>query len=285
MYSIIENLITSKNRPHLALRPVGLVYHATATPGAGDEAEREYFQSHDVESSAHYFVDWDSITRIVPEDEVAWHAGAYGNNCLSMELCEPKGHDPEKFEQVWRRGVWLGRDICQRRGFDAGQVLSHDYISRVFGGTDHSDPVAFFAQYGRTCEQFVAEMFQPTTITIQEVKMFEKLITGNFSGDGKEELAAFYRYDGNRVGLLLFELLPDGHFICRRVWLSNPGDWDYDRMKVEAADIDACGRHEICVAYDYGQANTGINVFDAKKKWQPEQRYISGEGNFDWQRI
>lgn len=163
IYPITEKLI-SQNRSHLPLYPVGAMCHATATPGATDEAEQKYFDGGDRNASAHYFIDWDSITRCVPETEQAWHAGAHANQrFVSYELCEPREDDPDryrKFAEVWARGVWLSRRICLSRGWGRDDLWSHAMASRKWPeDTDHTDPVGFFAQYGRTFEQFVNEVF------------------------------------------------------------------------------------------------------------------------------
>ncbi len=165
--------------------PSGLAIHSTATLGATDEAEQKYFEDNYVGASAHYFVDWDSITRTIPEDEVAWHAGPTANRTmLSIELCEPGSHDPAKFTQVWKRGVWLAADICRRRGISSKLVFSHALISAAWHETAHQDPNAYFAAYGKTFNDFINDVAKELTPTPEEVDMnFALVPEQNFSSE------------------------------------------------------------------------------------------------------
>lgn len=79
-----------------------IVIHYTANDGDTDENNGKYFKNNVVNSSAHYFVDSDSITQSVPDNYVAWSVGGkkynnnggrlYGkctnNNSISIELCD-----------------------------------------------------------------------------------------------------------------------------------------------------------------------------------------------------
>lgn len=156
-YPISEQLI-KYNRSGKRLSPKGYVIHATDTPGASAQNEHDYFNSGDRGASAHYFVDWGEIVRCIPESEQAWHAGPTANNrFLSVEMCEPKGTDRIKFEQVWLRTVWLVADACARYGWNTrDNVFSHRGIAAMYGETDHTDPIGYLAQYGHTWEQLLA---------------------------------------------------------------------------------------------------------------------------------
>lgn len=158
MPEIHEQLI-GPNRSYAPLQAVGLAIHSTATPGATAQAEYSYFNSAYRGASAHYFVDWMQIIRTVPESEQAWHAGQTANErFISIEICEPAA-GANQFNAVWDNAVWLARDICNRHGWGSDRIWSHDRISRTFGETDHTDPVGYFAQYGRTFDQFVNDIF------------------------------------------------------------------------------------------------------------------------------
>lgn len=83
-----------------------IVIHYTANDGDTDEANAKYFRNNVVKSSAHYFVDDDSVTQSVPDNYAAWAVGGsrwnnyrttggakyYGKctntNSLSVELCD-----------------------------------------------------------------------------------------------------------------------------------------------------------------------------------------------------
>ncbi len=67
-YTIVQKFI-SQNRSGKTLNAKGTVLHETATPGASDENEFNYFNSGYRGASAHAFVDYDSITQTVPWNE------------------------------------------------------------------------------------------------------------------------------------------------------------------------------------------------------------------------
>lgn len=79
---------------------IGVTNHNTgnSNSGADDEMHYRYFQNLEDRDtnyiSAHIFVDHDSITQIIPLDEVAYHAGdgkGNGNReTISIEICENK---------------------------------------------------------------------------------------------------------------------------------------------------------------------------------------------------
>ena len=73
-----------------------IVVHYTGNDGDTDENNGNYFKNNVVGSSAHYFVDDDSITQTVPDNYVAWHCGAktykHANcrnaNSIGVEICD-----------------------------------------------------------------------------------------------------------------------------------------------------------------------------------------------------
>ena len=72
------NLANRKNYGSMrTLHPgkVYLVFHFTANDGATDEANANYFKTRIVNASAHWFVDDDSATNSVPENDTAWSVG------------------------------------------------------------------------------------------------------------------------------------------------------------------------------------------------------------------
>lgn len=148
------------NRPGTPLVPQGLTVHETATPGASSSDESAYFHSAYRGASAHYFADYSTIIQIIPENEIAWHAGSTANHrFLSVELCHFT--DPEKFQAVWKRGVWLVSMLCRKYHwdpFDINQLNHHAWVSEEWGETDHTDPIGYFQMHGKTWEDFINEV-------------------------------------------------------------------------------------------------------------------------------
>ena len=158
MFQITKNYITF-NRSYQKLVSQGAVTHSTDTPGATDENEQAFFNSRNVSASANTFIDWDSITETIPRNEVSWGSGPTSNHrYLQVELCEPSGYDPAKFQAVWDRAVWYFANYLKN---DLGittvttdNVLSHAEVSNRWHETDHQDPIEYFTRYGKTMDQF-----------------------------------------------------------------------------------------------------------------------------------
>jgi len=159
LYKITERLITH-NRPKTKLSPQGCVIHDTENPGATAQNHYDYWNNGEHQSSAHYVVDWIEIIRLIPENEIAWHAGHTANmEYLSVEMCVPKTHNVIQFQLVWERTVWLVADAFIRYRWSIRPGLwSHDGISQRYHETNHTDPTAYFKEYGKTFGDFVTEV-------------------------------------------------------------------------------------------------------------------------------
>lgn len=148
------------NRSKTPFEPKGIVLHETATPGATAEREYIYFNTAYRGASAHAFVDWDDVIQTIPYNEQAWHAGPTANRrYIGIEMCRPAARNEEAFQKVWNHTVSLFADLF--REFDFGNVtcdnlLSHAEVSARWRETDHTDPVGYFAEYGRTVNDFRA---------------------------------------------------------------------------------------------------------------------------------
>jgi N-acetylmuramoyl-L-alanine amidase len=163
-YQITQNFI-SYNRSHEPLNAQGMVVHSTADPGATDENEQQYYNGGNRQASAHAFIDWDSITETVPDNEVAWGSGYTSNHkFLQVELCEPKTYNLAQFQEVWNRAVWYFAykfvNKLKNNTATKDNLLSHGEVSAKWHETNHTDPVGYFAQYGKTVDQFRSEVQQ-----------------------------------------------------------------------------------------------------------------------------
>lgn len=161
-YTIKQRFI-SKNRPGTRINPIGTVVHETATPGASDEDEFRYFDNGagGRKASVHAFVDYDSITQIIPWNEKAWHAGhTANNNYIGIELCNY--NDAEKFQEIWKRAVWLFAwlhiNVIKQTTINKTTLMSHSEVSKKWGETNHSDPDGYFAKFGKTVDMFRQEV-------------------------------------------------------------------------------------------------------------------------------
>lgn len=147
----------NRNRSGEILTPIGIVIHETATPGATAENEYNYFNSGNRVASAHGFVDWDGYIQTIPYDEVAWHAGYTANHkYIGIELCHAKTK-PE-FGKVWTNAIEVVSGIMKRFKFTVSDLTTHNDVSKKWNETDHTDPIGYFAKFGKTFEDFKNEV-------------------------------------------------------------------------------------------------------------------------------
>jgi len=127
-YEIIQKFI-KQNRSGKVLNPVGSVLHETVDPGATDENEQ------------------------------AWHAGPTANRArIGIEFCHYD--DEARFLEVWKRGDWLFTwvhvNIVKQTVITTESLMSHAEVSNKWGETNHQDPISYFAQFGKTVDDFRA---------------------------------------------------------------------------------------------------------------------------------
>lgn len=178
-YNIIQDII-----PGLPKTPYrngvgcyeGAVAHSTATPEASDEREAEYFHNNWKTRQAfpHFVCDWDSIRQLASIDYKCWACGNGNSRFVQVELCETK--DPAKFKESYKRYVWLMAYLLKKRNLgvtDGKTLVSHDWVSRNLGGTDHVDPIGYLKSHGVSWTQFVNDVkaaYNPPAPKIYVVK-------------------------------------------------------------------------------------------------------------------
>lgn len=121
-----------------------IVIHYTANDGDSDEGNGNYFANNIVNASAHYFVDGDSITNSVPDNNVAYSVGGskyadcyktgggkfYGlctnANSISIELCDEVKNGKSDFSiATIKNAVELTQMLMKKYGVDIHHVIRH----------------------------------------------------------------------------------------------------------------------------------------------------------------
>jgi hypothetical protein len=111
-----------------------------------------------------------------------------------------------------------------------------------------------------------------------------KLAGGDFNGDGRADIGAFYNYDGARIRLFVFDSTGAG-FTTRQSWDSGAGAWDWNRVKTVTGDFNGDGRTEIGAFYNYDNSLTRLFVFGGiGGNASAPQVWDSGVGAWDWNR-
>ncbi len=210
-YPITQKYI-QKNRPYTPLNAKGGVIHETANPGDSDELNQKYFANNDVNASAHAFVDSDSITQLIPWNEVAWHSGKTANRQFwGIELCHTL--DPKKFIEIWKRGVWLYAHLFTKVAIPPIEIvtkqnlMSHAEVSEKWKETDHIDPISYFAKFGKTVDDFRNDVQKEINQILEKFEVTKNMFSDldKISNFAKESI-------GNLANLRIIRGDTDGNF-------------------------------------------------------------------------
>lgn len=116
-----------------------LVYHYTGNDGDHDEGNGNYFHNNVVKTSAHYFVDDDSVTQSVYDDYAAYSVGGKcqsnhhplykvctNSNSISIEMCDTtKDGIISISEATMANAIELGKTIMKKYNIPLSRVIRH----------------------------------------------------------------------------------------------------------------------------------------------------------------
>jgi len=178
-YPIRTSLISNpKNRTYMKRKETRyLVLHET-TNSTTAQRQLDAFNSHNWELSVHGFIDWQEILLTLPLDEMGWHVGFYANPYTEgYELT--RAPNKEKFNKQWNMAVWWFARRLRAYGWGVDRILSHHEVSKKIGGTNHTDPDAYLAMYGKDMDDFR----EAVRLTKQAMETVEKLKAAGVTSD------------------------------------------------------------------------------------------------------
>ncbi|MGM1064164.1 FG-GAP-like repeat-containing protein [Saccharothrix sp. Mg75] len=108
-------------------------------------------------------------------------------------------------------------------------------------------------------------------------------LTGDFNGDGRADVGAFYNYADGATSLHVMYATATGFAPFAEKWNGGAGNWPAQGAKLAAGDFDADGRTDIAAFYDLGGARTALYVWRATATGfePPALKWDSGPGQFD----
>lgn len=144
-------------------RPEGIVIHETAEPSWTATSGATHFANEwkSKKTYVHALVDAGAVINIANNDYQTWGAGAVANHrFINIELCETTNsaafaksiNNLAYYTATLLRQYNLKPDLASGDGF--GTIWSHYDVTRFLGGTDHTDPVGYFATHGYDMNQF-----------------------------------------------------------------------------------------------------------------------------------
>lgn len=152
------------NRSNKKFKPVGVVLHETATPGATAQAEFNYFNNGKRGASAHGFIDWIEDLQTIPFDEKGWHAKEPANSMfIGIEMCRPCNNDPKRAERM--KIIYEASVDAVARIFyyvlSIGDVteenlVSHHEATLKWKNSTHVDPTSYLKEVGKNMDIFRA---------------------------------------------------------------------------------------------------------------------------------
>ncbi|MFF1509297.1 FG-GAP-like repeat-containing protein [Streptomyces sp. NPDC058326] len=126
-----------------------------------------------------------------------------------------------------------------------------------------------------------------------------KFATGDYNGDGRDDIGAMYGYATGEVKLVTFTTRPEGGFNEPIHGWSSPSGWTFSQVSVHSGDFNGDGRDDIATWYDYGNGDDAVISFnpsgttgafgnrqevwtgEAGRFWRENMKIVTGDYNGD----
>lgn len=152
--------------------PIYFAVHSTANPGATALNHVNYWskpksKQGGQEFAVHLVSDWKEAYQCVEFDRICWQVGNGNPTCIGLEICEATNR--ADFE----RGLAIARDVIlqmlNRYGWTVDRnVRSHKWFTENYGGSDHIDPIPYFAKWGWTWDRFIQYLKEGDDMTPEQ---------------------------------------------------------------------------------------------------------------------
>ncbi|GGI39077.1 LysM peptidoglycan-binding domain-containing protein [Mammaliicoccus stepanovicii] len=142
---------------------IGVIIHETANSNSSIDSEIKYMYENYESAFVHAYAGSNKIVQTASSDYLAWGAGAKANPYFyQIELARSNTFD--QFAKSVNNQAYLTAKMLKQNGLKPsladnnsegkGTVISHNAVSKNYGGTDHTDPISYFSQWGYDMNQF-----------------------------------------------------------------------------------------------------------------------------------
>ena len=145
----------------------GVVIHASANPNASIDSEISYMTKNYKNAFTHAWAGHNKIVEIANTNYACWGAGAIANKRFAqIETTEDKRlTKKQKLQVIDHAAYWAAVQLvyyklpCKDASKDGnGTVWGHVHVSKYLGGTDHTDPIAYFNSVGVSWNDFYKQV-------------------------------------------------------------------------------------------------------------------------------
>src|SRR5690625_4018995 len=145
----------------------GVVVHASANPNASIDSEISYMAKNYKNAFTHAWAGHNKIVEIANTNYACWGAGAIANKRFAqIETTEDKRlTKKQKLQVIDHAAYWAAVQLvyyklpCKDASKDGnGTVWGHVHVSKYLGGTDHTDPIAYFNSVGVSWNDFYKQV-------------------------------------------------------------------------------------------------------------------------------
>lgn len=178
MTTIQRRIVAPGHGGFVKPNPIYFAVHSTANPGIPAINHVNYWsrpasQQGGQEFAVHLVSDWKEAYQCVEFDRMCWQVGNGNKTCIGLEICEATNRTD------FEKGLSIARDVIlqtlSRFGWGVDRVRSHKWFTENYGGSDHIDPIPYFARWGWSWDKFIEYLKDGDDMpTVEEIWNFEQ---------------------------------------------------------------------------------------------------------------
>lgn len=193
-------------------KPEGVVIHETANNSSTLYNEIAYMKRNYQSAFVHSFVDASRIVNIANTDYLSWGAG-YPANARFVQFEQVRVHSKSAFAHEIANSAYYTAYLLNKynlspndAAYDGkGTVWSHYSVAKFLGGSDHSDPVAYYASNGKKyfgSKYTMAQFYTLVKSYYNDLKSGSGSINANSQKKVKYDKVTYTAGTGNEIAKL-----------------------------------------------------------------------------------